>query len=492
MEYQVDKNAGKEKGTSVNSLYLYDEEFRNAISTVDASGKRVWVYAKKPSGAYHHKRSIVSTVLLAIFFAGPFITLHGKPLMLFNFFERKFIVFGQIFWPQDFFLLAITLITFFVFVILFTVAFGRLWCGWACPQTLFMEMVFRKIEYWLEGDANQQRREAKLPITSQRIIRKVTKHTMFILISLLISHVAMSYLIGIEQVKVIISQPPNRHMAGFIGLVIFTGLFYGVFSWFREQACTVVCPYGRLQSVLLVKNSIVVAYDWLRGEPRGRLQKTQLAVTEKQGDCIDCKMCVHVCPTGIDIRNGTQLECVNCTACIDACDDIMTKIDKPKGLIRYSSYNAIQEGRQKIVTPRVLGYSFVLIGLLALLSYFIFTRADIETTILKVPGTLYTKTDDGLITNIYSIEFVNKTLERVPLELAVESPEGAALSYIGQGTIEVPIESLLKRMIMVKMPETSLTGLKTTIVVGVYQNGQKIQSVKAKFVGPIKPKKIQL
>ncbi len=492
MEYQVDKNAGKEKGTSVNSLYLYDEEFRNAISTVDASGKRVWVYAKKPSGAYHHKRIIVSTVLLAIFFAGPFITLHGKPLMLFNFFERKFIVFGQIFWPQDFFLLAITLITFFVFVILFTVAFGRLWCGWACPQTLFMEMVFRKIEYWLEGDANQQRREAKLPITSQRIIRKVTKHTMFILISLLISHVAMSYLIGIEQVKVIISQPPNRHMAGFIGLVIFTGLFYGVFSWFREQACTVVCPYGRLQSVLLVKNSIVVAYDWLRGEPRGRLQKTQLAVTEKQGDCIDCKMCVHVCPTGIDIRNGTQLECVNCTACIDACDDIMTKIDKPKGLIRYSSYNAIQEGRQKIVTPRVLGYSFVLIGLLALLSYFIFTRADIETTILKVPGTLYTKTDDGLITNIYSIEFVNKTLERVPLELAVESPEGAALSYIGQGTIEVPIESLLKRMIMVKMPETSLTGLKTTIVVGVYQNGQKIQSVKAKFVGPIKPKKIQL
>lgn len=489
MESKVEEKA--EQQGSGNSLYLYDDEFRNSIATVDASGKRVWVYAKKPSGAFHNKRIVVSAILLAVFFAGPFITLHGKPLMLFNIFERKFIVFGQIFWPQDFFLLAITLITFFVFVILFTVVFGRLWCGWACPQTLFMEMVFRKIEYWLEGDANHQRREANLRMTPGRAARKVAKHAIFIFISVLISHVAMSYLIGIDEVKKIVMQSPAEHWAGFIGLVVFTGLFYGVFSWFREQACTVVCPYGRLQSVLLVKNSIVVAYDWIRGEPRGKLKKSQKTITEKQGDCIDCKMCVHVCPTGIDIRNGTQLECVNCTACIDACDDIMTKIEKPKGLIRYSSYNAIQEGRQKIITPRVLGYSFVLVVLLAVLGYFIFTRADIETTILKVPGTLYTKTDDGLITNVYSIEFVNKTLENVPLELKIESPVGASLSYIGENQIVVPTESLLKRMIMVKMPEASLTGLKTTILVGVYQNGRRIQSAKAKFIGPITPKKIQ-
>ncbi|MFM8912111.1 MAG: cytochrome c oxidase accessory protein CcoG [Flammeovirgaceae bacterium] len=490
MESKVDEQK-EQQGSGVNALYLYDEEFRNSIATVDASGKRVWVYAKKPSGAFHNKRIIVSAVLLAIFFAGPFITLHGKPLMLFNIFERKFIVLGQIFWPQDFFLLAITLITFFVFVILFTVAFGRLWCGWACPQTLFMEMVFRKIEYWLEGDANHQRRQANMRMTPGRMARKVVKHSIFIVISLLISHVAMAYLIGIDEVKKIVSQSPTEHLGGFMGLVVFTGLFYGVFSWFREQACTVVCPYGRLQSVLLVKNSIVVAYDWIRGEPRGKLKKSQRTITEKQGDCIDCKMCVHVCPTGIDIRNGTQLECVNCTACIDACDDIMTKIDKPKGLIRYSSYNAIQEGSQKIVTPRVLGYSFVLVVLLGVLSFFIFTRADIETTILKVPGTLYTKTEDGLITNVYSIEFVNKTLESVPLELKVESPAAATLTYIGETSIQVPTESLLKRMILVKMPETSLTGMKTTVVVGVYQNGEKIQSAKAKFVGPITVKKTQ-
>jgi cytochrome c oxidase accessory protein FixG len=412
--------------------------------------------------------------------------------MLFNIFERKFILFGQIFWPQDFFLLAITLITFFVFVILFTVVFGRIWCGWACPQTLFMEMVFRKIEYWIEGDANQQRRLNNLPWTLGKIFKKAVKQFVFLLISVLIAHVAMSYLIGIEEVKKIVLQPPADHLAGFIGLVVFTFIFYGVFAWFREQACTVVCPYGRLQSVLLVKNSIVVAYDWLRGEPRGKLKKDQRKITEKQGDCIDCKLCVHVCPTGIDIRNGTQLECVNCTACIDACDEVMVKIEKPKGLIRYSSFNAIQQGKQKLITPRVIGYSVVLTALIIVLGYFIFTRADIETTILKVPGTLYTKTDDGLITNLYSIEFVNKTLEDVPLTLKVELPANAVLTKIGDPNIEVPKESLLKGMIMVKLPEESLSGLKTTVVIGIYQNGKKIQSAKAKFIGPISTKTTDL
>jgi cytochrome c oxidase accessory protein FixG len=388
--------------------------------------------------------------------------------------------------------LAITLITFFVFVILFTVVFGRIWCGWACPQTLFMEMVFRKIEYWIEGDANQQRRLNNLPWTLGKIFKKAVKQFIFLLISVLIAHVAMSYLIGIEEVKKIVLQPPADHLAGFIGLVVFTFIFYGVFAWFREQACTVVCPYGRLQSVLLVKNSIVVAYDWLRGEPRGKLKKDQRKITEKQGDCIDCKLCVHVCPTGIDIRNGTQLECVNCTACIDACDEVMVKIEKPKGLIRYSSFNAIQQGKQKLITPRVIGYSVVLTALIIVLGYFIFTRADIETTILKVPGTLYTKTDDGLITNLYSIEFVNKTLEDVPLTLKVELPANAVLTKIGDPNIEVPKESLLKGMIMVKLPEESLSGLKTTVVIGIYQNGKKIQSAKAKFIGPISTKTTNL
>jgi cytochrome c oxidase accessory protein FixG len=481
----------KEAGQT--NFYEYEEEFRDTLATVDEKGKRVWIMPKRPSGRFHNWRIVVTTFLLTIFFAGPFISLNGRPFMLFNIFERKFILFGQVFWPQDFFLLALTLITLFVFVILFTVAFGRIWCGWACPQTLFMEMVFRKIEYWIEGDANEQRRINNGPWNAKKIRRKVTKQIIFILLSVLIAHVTMAYLVGIEEVKVIVSQSPAEHMAGFIGLVLFTGIFYGVFAYFREQACIAVCPYGRLQGVLLVKDSIVVAYDWLRGEPKGKLKKHQATITEKQGDCIDCKLCVHVCPTGIDIRHGTQLECVNCTACIDACDDVMTKINKPKGLIRYSSYNAIKEGAQKLFTPRIAGYSVVLVALITLLTYFISTRGDIETTVLKVPGTLYTKTDDGQITNLYSIEFVNKTFEDISLEVRIESPKQATFMKIGDPVIVVPKEGILKGMIMVKLPEEAITSMKTVIELGIYQNGEKVETAKAKFVGPIiKGKKISL
>jgi cytochrome c oxidase accessory protein FixG len=468
------------------NYYQFDEEFRDSIGTVDAQGKRVWVYAKKPRGVFHNRRAVVSIVLLTLFFIGPFLTWHDRPFLLLNIFERKFILFGHVFWPQDFFLLAITAITFFVFIILFTVAFGRIWCGWACPQTLFMEMVFRKVEYWIEGDANQQRRLNNLPWSTNKIVKKTSKHIIFIGIAVLIAHVAMSYLIGIKQVKEIVSQSPAEHLSGFIGLVVFTGIFYGVFAWFREQACLVVCPYGRLQSVLLVKDSIVVMFDWLRGEPRGKLKKDELKITEKQGDCIDCKLCVHVCPTGIDIRNGTQLECVNCTACIDACDEVMTKVEKPKGLIRYSSFNAISQGKQKLLTPRTIGYTVVLTALLSLLSYFILTRADIETTILKAPGTLYTKTDDGKITNLYTIEFMNKTFEDIPLVLKMESPTAATLTKIGDPSIVVPKEGILKGVVMIKLREEDLQGMKTVVELGIYRENERIGTARAKFIGPIK------
>lgn len=468
------------------NLYQFDEEFRDSIATVDAQGKRIWVYPKKPSGSYHRWRVVVSTILLTMLFAGPFIQYNDRPFILLNFFERKFIVFGQVFWPQDFFLLALTLVTFFVFVTLFTVAFGRIWCGWMCPQTLFMEMVFRKIEYWIEGDANEQRRLDKEPWNGQKIIKKVSKHLIFLAISLLIAHLVMAYLVSVDEVIDIVSQPPSAHLAGFVGLMAFTGVFYGVFARFREQACIAVCPYGRLQGVLLVKDSLVVAYDWLRGEPRGKLKKNQATTETHKGDCIDCKLCVHVCPTGIDIRNGTQLECVNCTACIDACDEVMEKIGKPKGLIRYSSYTAIKDGIQKFFTPRIAGYVTVLTLLVGLLSYFIFTRADIETTVLKAPGTLYSKTEDGKITNVYNIEFVNKTFDDVPLEVKVLSPSSASILKIGDPQIVVPKEGILKGIFMIKLPEAEIKEMKMTVKLGVFQGEKIIETTSARFIGPIK------
>lgn len=467
-----------------DNVYQFDEEFRDTIATVDEQGKRVWIYPKKPSGALHRWRIVVTVFLLSILFAGPWIRIGGQPLLLLNIFERKFVVFGQVFWPQDFILLAIVLITFFVFVILFTVVFGRIWCGWMCPQTLFMEMVFRKIEYWIEGDAPAQRRLKKEPWNASKIIKKTSKHAIFIVIALLISHTAMAYLIGSEETLKIVSHSPSEHFAGFLGLVGFTAIFYLVFAKFREQACIAVCPYGRLQGVLLTKDSIVVAYDWLRGEPRGKVKKSAVT-TAKAGDCVDCKLCVHVCPTGIDIRNGTQLECVNCTACIDVCDEVMVKTGRPKGLIRYASYNSIKDGVQKIISPRVIGYSFVLIALLGVLSFTLATRAEVETTILKVPGTIYQKSADGQITNLYNVEFVNKTFESITLETKVETPEGASIKRADGNEIIVPASGFIKGVFFIQIPADRIKSARTEVVVGIYKNGQVIDRMKVKFIGPV-------
>lgn len=470
----------------MENFYEYDEEYRDTIATVDEEGKRVWVYPKNPKGKYYNYRVAVTIVLLSILFAGPFIRINGQPFLLLNIFERKFVIFGQIFWPQDFYLFALTLVTFFVFIILFTVVFGRLWCGWACPQTLFLEMVFRKLEYWIEGDANQQRKLDKAPWSTEKIIKKGSKHLIFVLISLLISHTVMAYLIGVDQVQEIVRQPPTEHWSGFLGIVAFTGIFYWVFAFFREQACVVVCPYGRLQGVLLVKQSIVVAYDWLRGEPRGNLKKNE--VTNDNGDCIDCKLCVHVCPTGIDIRNGTQLECVNCTACMDACDEVMVKIDKPKGLIRYSSYTAIKEGISKLIDTRVIGYSVVLIALITLLSFFITTRTDIATTVLKASGQLYQTTEDGMISNLYNIQFVNKTFEEQHLELKIENRPNALVEQVGSKNIIVPTNDIYKGVFFIKLPKEEIISAKTVLEIGIYRNGELIATEIAKFLGPVSRK----
>lgn len=469
---------------TTDDVYQFDEQFRNSIATVDEKGKRVWVYPKKPSGRYHTRRIIVTIVLLSLLFAGPWIRIGGEPLLLLNVFERRFVVFGQVFWPQDFIILAILLIALFVFIILFTVVFGRIWCGWMCPQTLFMEMVFRKIEYWIEGDAPAQRRLNAEPLNAKKVAKKTLKHTLFILISLLISHTALAYLIGTERTIEVISHSPTENLSAFIGLLAFTAVFYAVFARFREQACIAVCPYGRLQGVLLTRESIVVAYDWLRGEPRTRLKKNQ-EKTSAGGDCIDCKLCVHVCPTGIDIRNGTQLECVNCTACIDACDEVMLKVGRPKGLIRFASYNSIKDKVNKIITPRVIGYSAVLLALLVALSFTISNRSDVETDIFKVPGTLYQRSDDNVISNLYTLQFVNKTFREMNLEARIESPEFATLEKADGSGIIVPAEGISKGIFFIRIPGDKLTSARTVVTIGIYSNNERINTIKAKFIGPV-------
>ncbi len=457
-----------------------DESFRDSISTISADGKRSWIYPKKPKGKHYRSRTIVSYIFLLIFFTLPLIKIHGHPFMLLNVIERKFVLFGIAFFPQDFFLFVLAMLTFIVFIALFTALFGRLWCGWTCPQTVFMEMVFRKIEYFIEGDMMQQKALDNHPWDTEKIIKKTSKHLTFFFIAFIISNTFLAYIIGFDQWKHIVSDDPANHTAGLVSILLFTGVFYGVYARFREQVCLVVCPYGRLQGVLLDPNSVVIAYDYKRGEPLGKLQKGAEHTT---GDCIDCHQCVHVCPTGIDIRNGTQLECINCTACIDACNDIMDKVHKPHGLIRYTSENAISKGIKFKVTNRIIGYSVVLFILLATLTTLLIMRSDIETTVLRTPGQLYQKPDATHVSNLYNIELVNKTFDNMPIEVRLVEPKGE-IKWVGNSIDTLKKDYVSQGVFFITIPKATITKTKTKIKIEVYSNGKLLDKTETSFLGP--------
>ena len=461
-----------------------NKSFRDIIYTADEEGHRKWVFASKPSGKLYNWRSIVSYIYLIVFFTLPFIELHGEPLFLFNIPDRKFILFGVIFWPQDFFLFALGMLTFLVFIIFFTVLYGRLFCGWVCPQTVFMEMVFRKIEYWIEGTAEQQRKLAKGPWTGEKIFKKSAKQIIFFLFSFLVGNTFLSYIIGVDGVLEIATGSFKENAGGFAIMMVFTFAFYGVFAFLREQVCTFACPYGRLQGVLLDKFSVIVAYDYKRGEPRGHHKHDE--ESKQLGDCIDCGLCVRVCPTGIDIRNGTQLECVNWTACIDACDSIMDKIEKPRGLIRYTSENNIVTGEKLKFTPRMKAYSIVLFVLVAVLTVMLVTRKDVTATVTRASGQLYQKRDSVYITNLYNIKIANKTHEGFPIHLKVENLD-AKIEMIGK-EVSIEKESLAEGTFFIVMRRDQIKTMKTDLEIGVYNDEKRIRTVKASFLGPVSKK----
>lgn len=460
-----------------------NESFRDHISTVDEKGKRIWVYPKMPKGIFHNRRVILSIILLSFLFAAPHLYINGEPLILLNIIERKFVFFGQVFWPQDLYIFAFTMILVLVFIILFTVVFGRIFCGWVCPQTIFMEMVFRKIEYWIEGDWTHQKKLNSQPWNKEKILKKTSKHVIFFIISFLIANTFLAYIIGAEELWEIQNSPLNAHIGGFIAIIIFSFLFYGVFAFMREQVCTTICPYGRLQVVLLDKNSIVVAYDHKRGEKRAKFKKNEDRDALGKGDCIDCHQCVNVCPTGIDIRNGTQLECVNCTACIDACDHIMEGIGKPKGLVRYASESNIEGGKKFQWTKRTIAYTVLLVLLLAIWALLIGSRSNIDATILKQRGSTYQKLDDGSYSNIYELNLLNKTREPYEIELELLDLEGE-IELASKQLIIAP-ETLITERFIIKLPREVLDRGRTKVRFNIIGNGDRILTKTTKFVGPI-------
>ncbi|MEL6671677.1 MAG: cytochrome c oxidase accessory protein CcoG [Bacteroidota bacterium] len=461
---------------------LDPDAFRDTIATVDEEGKRRWIFPKEPKGIYYTWRKRLSALLLTLFFVGPFLTIGGQPLFLFNILERKFILFGMIFWPQDFYLFALAMLTLFVFIVLFTVVYGRIWCGWVCPQTVFMEMVFRRIEYWIEGSAQQQKKLSEADWDMHKIGKRAAKWSIFALISLLIGHTVMAYLNGWQAVWDMLTHSPLANFGQFTFAMIFSGLFFFVFAYFREQACIAVCPYGRLQGVLLGKDSIVIAYDWLRGEPRGRKKKNQPA-EQKLGDCIDCKLCVQVCPTGIDIRHGTQMECVNCTACIDACDTVMEKIKRPKGLIRFASYNGIAHQQPFRFTPRIMAYTAVLVVLMGITGFSLASRSEVEATVLRTPGMLYQRTEDGQIANLYNLQLVNKRAEAYQLEIRLISPDTGSIRWVGQQQA-VPAQGMFKGAFFVDIPRCALPDRKQKIKLQFWDGTQLLDEVQTYFMAP--------
>jgi cytochrome c oxidase accessory protein FixG len=383
-----------------------------------------------------------------------------------------------------------------LFIVLFTAIWGRLFCGWVCPQTIFMEMLFRKIEYAIEGDMNDQKKLDKMPWNREKVIKKGSKHILFFSLSFLIANTFLAYIIGKDELYAIVTSPPSEHLSGFIAIVLFSFVFYGVFARFREQVCLVACPYGRFQSVLVDNDSLAVTYDFSRGESRGKVgdrQKVDGLISNYAkmatdlskpsfGDCIDCEHCVKVCPTGIDIRNGIQLECINCTACMDACDDVMRKVGKPEKLITHTSFNAVSEGTtSRFFTPRIVAYFGVFVTLFTLFIVLMLTRAEVNTVILRQPGSLYNELPDQRVSNLYQVRFFNKTFSETSVELRLLT-EGGTLQVLGESSV-IPGQQQLEQRIMVLMNKSALTGTQTPIEFGVYKDGKRIQTVSSGFLG---------
>jgi cytochrome c oxidase accessory protein FixG len=465
---------------------LPDEAFRDTIATIDAEGKRNFIFPKKPAGRFYDYRKWVSYFLLLILIANPFIKVNGNQFMMFNVLERRFNIFGFPFWPQDFYLFVISMIVGVVFVILFTVIFGRIFCGWICPQTIFLEMVFRRIEFWIEGDRGAQIRLEKQEWNGEKIRKKSIKWFLFLIISFVIANVFLAYLIGSDALIQMIEEGPASHISTLISLLIFTGVFYFIFAWFREQVCIIACPYGRLQGVLLDNKSINVAYDFVRGEKetgRAKFNKQEDRSVTGKGDCIDCKQCVHVCPTGIDIRNGTQLECINCTACIDECDTIMENVGLPKGLIRYASEDEIEKNSKFKFTARMKGYSAVLFILIGILVGLLFLRTEVEAVFLRLPGQLFEHKGEN-ISNVYTFKVINKTNKDFnAIHFKLVGIKGT-LKVVGEQELKVPKQGMKSGTVFIEINKYVLESDKTKLEIEVYDGDKKIETSKTSFLSP--------
>ena len=374
------------------------------LPTLNEDGTRRWLRPKPSHGKFWHRRRGVAYALMVIFFIIPYLRLSGKPLVLLDLPRRQFTLFGTTFLPTETLLLMLLLLSLVISVFLITALAGRAWCGWSCPQTVYMEFLFRPIERFFEGGRSGSMQMDRGHARGQLNPRRMAKYAVYFVLSLFLAHTFLAYLVGIDQLIVWVRRSPFEHPTSFFIMGATTIAIMGDFTWFREQTCLVACPYGRWQSALLDRQSLIVAYDRHRGEPRAHVKNRPT----NAGDCIDCGACVATCPTGIDIRDGLQMECIHCTQCADACDAIMTKVGKPIGLIRYSSQAALEGAPVKRLRPRVVLYPAALAitfgGFLVALA----ARKPAELTLLRGTGAPYVIEPDGRVANQLRVKIANR------------------------------------------------------------------------------------
>lgn len=471
------------------------ERFRAELGSIRPDGRRKWIYARKPRGKFTNWRTVLSWFLLAFLMLAPFVKVGGHQFLLLNIIKREFVLFGMPFWPNDFYLVALLFLTGVITIVVFTATLGRVWCGWLCPQTIFLEMVFRKIEWLIEGGPKEQAQRHAGPWNWDRTWRTTLKIAVFGAISFLIANVFLSYIVSSDELLLYVQNGPLAHVELFGGLVFFTFVFFMVFYRFREQACLIACPYGRFMSALVDENTVAITYDYKRGESRAKWTKadndakknasgvsSSFSRPESKGDCVDCHQCVTVCPTGIDIRNGIQLECVSCTACIDACDEVMDKVGLDKGLIRYSSQEAIETGRTTFFTRRIKAYLSVWVVMIAIVVSLFVMRKDLDVVVLRQEGTTWVIMQDG-VANFYRLQIINKTGHDIPYELRLVSPKGFVIKDLGMAS-SVKAEDILKgRFIIIRQKDAPQTN-ETKLTLQLSTNGEVFQSVTTSFIAP--------
>ncbi len=450
-----------------------------SLGSINADGSKKIIHPADVKGPFMFWRRLVALVLLVIYVGLPWIPVNGFPAVFLDVMHRRFHFMGLTIATQDlwlgFFLL--TGLGFSLFYI--TSLFGRVWCGWTCPYTVFLEHVYRRVERWVDGDATARRRLDAAPWHAGKIFRRVIKHGLYLLISALIAHVFMSYFVSIQGLYGMMQQSPREHFLAFGVVAFLTFALYGAFSWFREQFCVIMCPYGRLQSALTDDHSVIIGYDKKRGEPRGK------SSDPNAGDCIACNRCVQVCPTGIDIRNGLQLECIGCAACIDACDTVMTKLDRPKGLIRYDSYTGLSGGKTRFVRPRTIFYSvLVVLGTIAF-AFAVNSVKPVRASAVRMPGGAYYVTGDE-VRNQFFVRVINKLNESAQFRLELDGPLPEGLQVSGlDDVLELDAMEESQKTLVLSVPKAAFSGkIPFRVRVTDVKSGTSVLTSRLELLGP--------